>query len=49
MKKKGQSLLEYALLISAVAAAFIAMQTYVRRAVNANLKSLQDQLNETPQ
>lgn len=49
MRRKGQSILEYALLIAVVAAAFVAMQAYVNRAVQANLKSLEDQINESPQ
>lgn len=49
IKRKAQSVLEYALLITVVAMAFVAMQTYVQRAVQANVKSLEDQINESPQ
>jgi len=48
MKIRGQSSLEYAILIAAVAAAFIAMRTYVQRAVQANLKQIQEQVNAAP-
>ncbi len=48
-KKKAQATLEYAVMVAVVAAAFIAMHTYVQRAVQANLKSLQNQLNEARQ
>lgn len=47
--KKGQSTIEYALLIGIVAAAFLAMQLYVQRAVQANFKLIQDQINAEPQ
>lgn len=43
--KKGQSALEYAMIISIVAAALVAMNMYVQRSVGANLKLLQDQIN----
>lgn len=42
---QGQSALEYAVLIAVVAAAVIAMQTYVRRAVQANMRNVQEELN----
>ena len=41
----GQSVLEYAVLIGVVAAALVAMQLYVRRSIQANLKALEDQVN----
>ena len=44
---QGQSTLEYAVLIAVVAAAVIAMQTYVRRAVQANVRNVQEELNAT--
>jgi|YelNatPaOPRAMG01_1025707.scaffolds.fasta_scaffold49733_6 hypothetical protein len=43
--KKAQSLLEYALLIITVAAAFMAMTTYMNRAVNSRLHDLQLETN----
>lgn len=39
--KKGQSVLEYTILIATVAAAFMAMQVYLNRAVNAKLHDLE--------
>ncbi len=41
----GQSTLEYALFIAVVAAALTAMGPYIQRAVQANLKQLEDQIN----
>ena len=43
MKKHGQSILEYAILIAIVSAAFIAMAMYVRRAVQGKLYKIEDQ------
>lgn len=45
MKKRGQSIIEYAILILAVAAAFMAMNTYVNRAVNARLHEISQETN----
>ena len=42
---KGQSTLEYAVFVTVVAAAISAMAVYVRRAVQANLKAVEDQIN----
>ena len=42
---RGQSILEYAVFTAAVSAALIAMNVYVRRAVQANLKNLEQQIN----
>lgn len=41
----GQSTVEYALIVAAVAAALAAMSTYVRRAVQANFKQLEEAVN----
>ena len=43
--KRAQAILEYALLIAVVAAAFIAMRVYVQRSVQANLKMIEEQIN----
>ena len=43
MKKYGQSVLEYAILIAIVSAAFISMAMYVRRAVQGKLYKIEDQ------
>lgn len=42
---RGQAALDYAVFIAVVAAALIAMQVYVRRSIQANLKVLEDQIN----
>ena len=47
--KKAQSTIEYALLISIVAAAFLAMHLYVQRSVQANFKLIEEQINAQPQ
>ena len=39
--KKGQNALEYTLLIMTVAGAFMAMNVYIRRAVNARLHNVE--------
>jgi len=41
----GQSTLEYGVFIAVVAAALLAMQLYVQRSVQANLKALEEQIN----
>lgn len=41
----GQSTLEYGVFIAVVAAALMGMQVYVRRAIQANLKTLEQQIN----
>ena len=47
--KKGQSIIEYALLIAVVAAAFLAMHFYMQRAVQANFYLIEQQINNDPQ
>ena len=42
---KAQNILEYVLLIITVAAAFMAMHLYVRRAVNARLHNIELEVN----
>ena len=46
--KKAQSVLEYAMIISVVVAALMAMNVYVQRAVQANLKMVEDRVNAAP-
>ncbi|MEW6075391.1 MAG: class III signal peptide-containing protein [Candidatus Omnitrophota bacterium] len=43
--RKGQTTLEYALLIIAVAAAFIAMYRYLSGATGAKLHDIENELN----
>jgi Flp pilus assembly pilin Flp len=45
MNKKAQSVLEYALLIIAVSAAFIAMYKYLTGAVQAKLHDVENEVN----
>ena len=45
MKKRGQSILEYTVLIAVVVAALMAMKLYVQRSVQANLKMIEKQVN----
>ncbi|MDD2679212.1 MAG: hypothetical protein PHO03_00200 [Candidatus Omnitrophica bacterium] len=47
-KNGGQSILEYALIISVVVAALAAMSIYVQRSAQANLKVIEDQINAQP-
>jgi hypothetical protein len=46
--KKAQSILEYVMIITIVIAALMAMNVYVQRAVQANLKMLEDRINAGP-
>jgi len=41
MIKRGQTTIEYVLLIITVAMAFLVMSVYLRRAVNAKLRSIE--------
>jgi Flp pilus assembly pilin Flp len=47
IRKKAQSLLEYATLIAIIAAAISAMYVYMQRSVNARLKQVQTELDES--
>ena len=44
--KKGQSVLEYAVIIVAVVGSLIAMQAYIRKGLQGRLRSTADQLGE---
>ncbi len=46
---KAQTVIEYAILISVVAIAFVAMKTYVERSINANIKLIEEQINAEPE
>ncbi len=41
----AQSTLEYAMFVAAVSAAVVTMSVYVRRAIQANFKALENQMN----
>jgi Flp pilus assembly pilin Flp len=43
--KQGQSVIEYTMLIIIIAAALVAMTTYIMRSMNARLMQAQDELN----
>ena len=45
--KKAQSFMEYAMLILVIAAALMAMQQYIQRAMNARLRQVQVELDES--
>lgn len=44
-KEKGQTLLEYAIIVALVAAAMIAMSTYVFRSVQATQQMIQEEFS----
>lgn len=44
--KKAQSMIEYAMLVAVVAAAFVAMQYYMQRSVQANFHAIEEQIND---
>ena len=43
--RKGQSILEYAILVVTVAAAFMAMNVYFNRAVNSRIHDLNTEID----
>ena len=45
IRKKGQTLQEYVVLLALVAAAFIAMQVYAKRGVQGRLRDLANQIS----
>lgn len=46
LNKKGQSTLEYAVIIAVVVAALIAMQVYFKRGVQGKMREATDQIGE---
>jgi len=46
-QKRAQSFLEYSMLIIIVATALVAMSRYIQRSMNARLKQVQLELNES--
>lgn len=46
LKKRGQSTLEYAVLIVVIIAALIAMQVYLKRGVQGRMRESSDQIGE---
>lgn len=46
-ERSAQSFLEYTMLIMVVAAAIIAMQQYIQRSMNARLKQVQQEMDES--
>ena len=46
--KKAQSIIDYAILIAVVAAAFMAMHLYLQRSVQSHFKQIEDQINAEP-
>lgn len=45
--RKAQSFMEYVMLVMVISAAIIAMYQYMQRSVNAKLKQIQTELNES--
>lgn len=45
-KSKGQSVIEYAILLSVLCLVFLTMIVYMRNAVQSKLLTVQDRLNE---
>ena len=43
MRNRAQSILEYVIIMSVVAAAVVAMQTYFKMAVNARLEEIKEE------
>ena len=49
LNSKGQTSLDYAVLVAIVAAAVVTMHTYIYRAIQGKLKQVQEELYETPE
>lgn len=49
LRARGQSMLEYAVMVAAVTSALILMTDYVRKAFNAHAKALEEELNGATQ
>lgn len=49
MSRRGQSVIEYSVLVGVIAAAFIAMSQYVNRAIGARLKQVQEEVYDSPE
>ena len=45
--KRGQNFMEYTMLVVVISAALIAMFQYIQRSMNARLKQVQQELNES--
>lgn len=45
--KKAQSFMEYVMVILVITTALVAMYPYIRRSINARLKQIQVELNES--
>ena len=45
MRKNGQTVAEYVILLGLIAAAFIAMQTYMKRGMQGRLRDLANQIS----
>lgn len=43
--KRGQSMLEYAVLVAAVTSALVLMSDYIRKSFNAHAKVIEEELN----
>jgi Flp pilus assembly pilin Flp len=46
MSKNGQNIVEYAIIVSLVSAAMVAMSTYVYRAVQGTQKKIEDEFQK---
>ena len=49
MLRRGQSVIEYSVLVGVIAAAFIVMNQYVNRAIGAKLKQVQEEIYDSPE
>lgn len=45
LEKKGQAVIEYAVLLTALCLVFLSMFVYMQRSANAKLFSIQNQIN----
>lgn len=49
MERRAQSVIEYSLVLAVVAAVFVAMQTYLKRSIQAGIRISADQLGNQEQ
>jgi len=45
--RRGQNFMEYAMLVIVIVTALLAMRQYIQRSLNARLKQIQMELNES--
>jgi len=47
INRRAQNMLEYAVMAIVVVTALVSMSTYIQRSINARLRQIQEELNES--